>query len=104
MYIRRCTYYTHYIARSLSEWEQIYGPWVSVQSLVVLLNSLHVELPHLEQERDMGMGDMGMELAPLLSKAAKSLVSSNVIRHGKVPYQKLRLKSMAHAVHVYIRI
>ena len=32
-------------------------------------------------------------------EAAKSLALSNVIGHGKVPYQKPRLKPMAHAVH-----
>ena len=40
-------------------------------------------------ERDMGIG-----LEPLcaaLIKEAKSLAHSNVIRHGKVPYQKPRL-------------
>ena len=35
----------------------------------------------------------------MLIKVAKSLVSSNIIGHGKVPYQKPRVKSMAHAVY-----
>ena len=34
-----------------------------------------------------------------LVEVAKSLVFLNIIGHGKVTYQKPRLKSMAHAVH-----
>ena len=36
----------------------------------------------------------------VLVEAVKSLALSNVIGHGKVLYQKPRLKSMAHAVHL----
>ena len=35
----------------------------------------------------------------MLVEAAKLLELSNVIGHGKVPYQKPWLKSMAHTVH-----
>ena len=37
-----------------------------------------------------------------LIKAVKNLVSSNVKGHGRVPYQKPRLKSMVHGVHPHI--
>ena len=38
-----------------------------------------------------------MHPCPALIKAAKSLAPSIVREHGKVPYQKPQLKSMAHA-------
>ena len=44
---------------------------------------------------------MGMELVPFYStlvEAAKSLVSLDIIGHGKVLYQKPRLKSMAQSM------
>ena len=49
---------------------------------------------------------MGTELVPSTPfvEVAKSLVLSNVIGHGKVPYQKPRLKSMVQYVHIYQRI
>ena len=34
-----------------------------------------------------------------LIEAAKSLVPSNVKGHGKIPYQKPRLKSVAHGIY-----
>ena len=37
-----------------------------------------------------------------LVEATKSLAPLNVIGHGKVLYQKPRLKSMAHAIHPHI--
>ena len=41
---------------------------------------------------------MGLVSSTALIEAAKSLAPSSVIGHGKVPYQKPRLKSMAHGV------
>ena len=46
---------------------------------------------------------MGTGLVPFRfysTKVAKSLIASNIIiGHGKVPYQKPRLKSMVHGVY-----
>ena len=42
---------------------------------------------------------MGLVLFYSTREVAKSLVPSNVIGYGKVPYQKPWLKYMAHAVH-----
>ena len=45
----------------------------------------------------------GLYHSTALIEAAKSLAPFNVKAHGKVPYQKLQLKSMAHSVqYIYV--
>ena len=43
----------------------------------------------------------GMGMGLVLVEGAKSLAPSNVIGHGKILYQKPRLKSMAHGIYIY---
>ena len=67
-----------------------------------ILHLVHVELAHIKiwitsDRNEIWARDLYHSTA--LVEAAKSLALSNVIGHGEVPYQKPRLKSMAHAVH-----
>ena len=63
---------------------------------------VHVELAHIKNSITLDWNEIwarNLHHCTALIKVAKSLAPSNVIGHGKVLYQKPRLKSMAHAVH-----
>ena len=48
------------------------------------------------------MGAWDLYHSTALVELAKSLAPSNIIGHGKVPYQKRQLQSITHAVHPHI--
>ena len=62
----------------------------------------HVELAHIKNSITLDRNEIrawDLHHCAALIEAVKSLALSNVKGHGKVPYQKPRLKSMAHGVH-----
>ena len=63
---------------------------------------VHVELAHIKIWITSKICAWDLYHSTALVEAAKTLVLSNVIGHGKVPYQKPGLKSMANGVYAHI--
>ena len=63
---------------------------------------IHVEMAHIKNSITLDWNEIcawDLHHCVALVKAAKSLAPLNAIGHGKVLYQKSRLKSMVHSVY-----